>query len=205
MERDERTIHRLEAFSDIVIAFSLAEVGMSLAIPNGLAQMRSSLWVGLTAFLFSFILISIVWWYHHKLFVTYVYLNPATVALNFSMLGSLALSIYFQQITVHFAVLGIDARAPLHVWLGCMAMTVAFLAGMYAVGIWERRRELDATTRHRGMSLTFQAFASALGLAGLAITFPNNLRAVVAIVVVTGILTAFCERFATYFSTPARS
>jgi len=192
---DERTLHRLEAFSDIVIGFSLAEVALNLAVPNSLPQMRL-LWETLTAFCFSFTLISIVWWYHHKLFVTYVFLNPATVALNFAMLASLALAIYFQQIAVHFIALGIEPSWPIDAWLGCMAATFAALAGMYAVGIWKRPGLGDAAPRHWALSLTFQMAVSALGLAGLSLTFPAHPAAAAAIILLTGIAAAFRGRIA---------
>lgn len=182
----ERTLHRLEAFSDIVIAFCLAEVGLGLAIPNSPAALQST-WPGLNAFIISFALISIIWWYHHRLFVTCIALNAATVIANFLMLGSLALGVYFQQVTVHFLASGVDPVTPLHAWLGCMAAVVAFLAGMYGVGIWEHRSSLDASAMRWAISVAYQTGVSAIGLAGLCFAFPNNRTAVVAIVIIVGV------------------
>lgn len=197
MRDDERTIRRLEAFSDIVIAFSLAEVGLGLAVPNSLTQLRES-WINLAAFAFSFTLISIVWWYHHKLFATYISLKPVTVALNFVMLGSVALGVYFQQTTIHFVALNIDSLIPLHIWLACMAAIFGCLAAMYSVGIWEHRESLERSAIHWGMSLTYQTAVSALGLAALAVAFPNSPRAFIIVIVIVAIAGAFHEQVATY-------
>ncbi len=139
---DQRTLDRLEAFSDIVIGFCLAEVGLSLAIPNGVAEL-ASMWISANAFAFSFVLISMLWWYHHKLFVSYVSLNPATILMNFVLLGALVLGIYFRQVTIHFLTTAVEPALPLRLWLGSMAAVYVLLAGMYGSGIWKRRRSLD--------------------------------------------------------------
>lgn len=41
MNGDERTIHRLEAFSDIVIGFCIAEMGANLLFPRSGAELPS--------------------------------------------------------------------------------------------------------------------------------------------------------------------
>ena len=85
---DERTIHRLEAFSDIVMGFCMAQLGLNLVIPKDVTALASS-WAGLNVFALSFVLISLVWWWHHKLFKTYFRVNPVTIVMNFVLLGSL--------------------------------------------------------------------------------------------------------------------
>jgi Endosomal/lysosomal potassium channel TMEM175 len=65
---DERTTHRLEAFSDIVIGFCMAELGLSLVIPKDAAGLASS-WANLNVFAVSFVLIALIWWWHHKFFL----------------------------------------------------------------------------------------------------------------------------------------
>jgi len=54
-DRDERTTHRLEAFSDIVMGFCMAELGLNLVIPKNVAELASS-WANLNVFALSFAL-----------------------------------------------------------------------------------------------------------------------------------------------------
>lgn len=195
---DERTVHRLEAFSDIVIAFSLTEVGLSLAMPNSVSDLKVE-WLNLSAFTFSFTLISIVWWYHHKLLTTFP-VSPVAAVMNFVLLGTLALVVYFQQITVHFLSIGVDPNAPLHVWFACMAAMLAVLSAMYGLGVWVRRASLDPVTLRWGISLTYQIAVNALGLVGLCVAFPRNPAAVVAIILLVGVTASFHGRLASRFS-----
>ncbi len=186
---NERTIHRLEAFSDIVMGFCLAEVGLSLVLPKSVAEL-GAMWIYLNAFAFSFFLISMLWWYHHKLFVTFLTLNSATIVMNFVLLAALVFGIYFQRVTIHFLTDGIDTRIPLRLWLGSMAVIYGLLAAMYVFGIWERRRSLDASAMHAGLSLTYQAAISAVGLAALCSMNPFNLRTTLATVLIVGLVAA---------------
>ena len=73
------------------MGFCLAEMGFNLAILKDPAAL-ALVWPSLAAFAVSFVFVflSVLWWFHHKLFVTYFVLNPLTVLLNFVMLGSLA-------------------------------------------------------------------------------------------------------------------
>jgi transmembrane protein TMEM174 (potassium channel) len=186
---DERTLHRLEAFSDIVIGFCLAEAGLSLVIPKSVAEL-ATMWTSLNALAFSFVLVSMLWWYHHRLFVTYLTLNAATVVMNFALLAALVFGVYFQQVTIHFLAGGIDPGVPLRLWLGSMALIYVLLAAMYAIGILERRRALDAPAVLWGVSLTYQTAISALGLAALCVTSPFNLKSAGVIVLIVGLAAA---------------
>jgi hypothetical protein len=59
---DERTIHRYEAFSDIVIGFSLAELGSILVLPkSGESLFADPTW--LVAFLLAFAVICALWFF----------------------------------------------------------------------------------------------------------------------------------------------
>jgi len=177
-DRDERTIHRLEAFSDIVIGFCMAELGFNLAIPRDVAGLTSS-WASLNVFAFSFVLISLVWWWHHKLFMTYLYLNTATIVMNFVMLGSLVYSIYFQQTAIHFAAAGVQSALPVRLWLACLAVTFAQIAGMYAISIWQRRRELDERAMRWGIGVAYETALSCVGLALVSALIPHQQTGVV--------------------------
>ena len=92
----ERTIHRIEAFSDIVMGFCLAEIGLGLSIPR--TGDNANLGGNVFAFVASFSLVVMLWWNHHRLFRTYLVLTRATLFMNFALLGGLVLMLYFLQI-----------------------------------------------------------------------------------------------------------
>jgi hypothetical protein len=54
---DERTVRRLEAFSDTVIGFSLAQLGASLAFTNAMTLGAG----GIASLIFSFAIICSLW------------------------------------------------------------------------------------------------------------------------------------------------
>jgi hypothetical protein len=188
VDRDERTTHRLEAFSDIVMGFCLAELGFNLAIPKNVAELTSS-WTSLNVFAFSFVLISLIWWWHHKLFLSYFRINPIVIVMNFILLGTLVYSIHFQQVAAQFASTGIRSVLPLRLWLACVALNFAVLAGMYAIGIWERRGEVDERAMRWGVGLTYEVGVSSIGLAVVSALIPNHEIGVV-IAILTTVLAA---------------
>jgi uncharacterized membrane protein len=134
---DERTVHRLEAFSDIVIGFCIAEMGLSLIIPKSAVQLPS-IAIGAYGFSISFVLIAIVWWIHHRLFKSIFVLNTAMVIVNFAMLGALVLMVYFQQICVHLIATGDDIAVALQLWFGSYGVVYALLSIMLWAGLRTR-------------------------------------------------------------------
>ncbi len=148
------------------------------------------MWTYLNAFAFSFVLISMLWWYHHKLFVTFIVLNSATVVMNFVLLAALVCGVYFQQVVLHFLIGGINATVPLRLWLGSLALIFLLLAGMYAIGIWGRRDQLDSPALRSGISLNYQAAVNAIGLTALSVASPFRLGSVLAIILVVGVAAA---------------
>ena len=74
-EHDERYTHRLEAFSDVVIAFSLAQMSLNFGIPHRASDVYTHP-VALTAFAVTFAVIVAFWWSHHRLFAEYFVPSP---------------------------------------------------------------------------------------------------------------------------------
>jgi uncharacterized membrane protein len=142
MNGDERTLHRLEAFSDIVIGFCIAEMGLNLIVPKTAAQLPSIV-VGTDGFVTSFVLIAIVWWIHHRLFKSIFVLNTAMVIVNFAMLGALVLMVYFQQICVHLIAIGDDVTVAVQLWLVSYSVVYALVAVMLWYGLRIRWRTLS--------------------------------------------------------------
>src|ERR1700761_9221294 len=113
----KRTLQRLEAFSDIVIGFCIAEMGLNLLVPAHATDYRA-IETSVIGFIVSFALISIVWWVHQRIFRTFYILTPLTLVLNFTLLGSLVLMVYMQQIALHFVgIKAPDVTGVVRMWM----------------------------------------------------------------------------------------
>jgi len=100
-ETQQRLIHRLEAFSDIIIGFSLAQLALSLAIPkNGAAGLLENP-APLIAFVLTFTIVCGMWWAHHRLFTHYFVPIPVMVVLNFVTLAGVSFAVYSVQLMLH--------------------------------------------------------------------------------------------------------
>jgi uncharacterized membrane protein len=137
------------------MGFCLAEMGLNLGIPKDPAAFAAG-WPSLAAFALSFLFVSVLWWFHHKLFVTYFVLNPVTVVLNFVMLGSLTLAIYFEQVAAEFAIHDVDPSLPGRYWLIGLAVVYAIVAVQYSIGIAYRRHTLSRQELQWGVNRTFR-------------------------------------------------
>jgi uncharacterized membrane protein len=173
----ETTLHRLEAFSDIVIGFCIAEMGINLLVPQHVRDVRT-VEIGVVGFVVSFALISIVWWIHQRIFRVFFILSRLTLVLNFTLLGSLVLMVYFQQIAVHFISLGNrDLSEVARWWLTSYGAVYGLLDALLWIGLRERWRTLPAAELRWGMQ---RASALSIGAAmfltagsGIANTFPG--------------------------------
>lgn len=97
-ESEERSIHRFEAFSDIVIGFSLAQLGISLAVPaHPETLFHDPTW--LAAFLWTFALVCSMWWFHHRFFAQLFVPKTVPVLLNFVWLAIVVLCVYAAQVS----------------------------------------------------------------------------------------------------------
>lgn len=143
-QRQDHTRHRLEAFSDIVIAFSLSQLAFTLQIPHDSGELRFARWV---AFLGSFALVCAFWWLHHKLFERFFVPDVPSVILNFAFLACTVLVVYSQQLMLHFDSLP-RAYAAYALSFGC---AYGLLAILYAKGLRNPRVELDDEARRYGV------------------------------------------------------
>jgi uncharacterized membrane protein len=137
----ERTLHRLEAFSDIVIGFCIAEMGINLLVPQHSADFHA-IEASIVGFAISFLLISIVWWVHQRIFRTFFILTPITLALNFTLLGSLVLMVYTQQLVLHFMGHGNQVVDLLRMWMTSYGLVYGLLSAMLWIGLRERWKTL---------------------------------------------------------------
>lgn len=172
---DERTLHRLEAFSDIVIGFCIAEMGLNLIVPKTAAQLPSIV-VGANGFVISFVLIAILWWIHHRLFKSFFVLNNAMVIVNFAMLGALVLMVYFQQICVRLIAVGDNPTVALQLWLASYGVVYALLSIMLWVGLRVRWTTLSAGDLRWGLGRATLASLGTLIFVFYTIVFEYRFR-----------------------------
>jgi uncharacterized membrane protein len=138
----EKTLHRLEAFSDIVIGFCIAEMGLNLLIPQHASDYRA-IATSVIGFVVSFFLIAIVWWVHQRIFRTFFILTPVTLFLNFTLLGSLVLMVYVQQIVLHFIGQGSQVVDLMRMWMTSYGVVYGLLDAMLWIGLRKRWKMLS--------------------------------------------------------------
>ena len=149
MHRDaseERLVHRLEAFSDVVIGFTLAQSGVQLAVPAAGEAFHLRPF-SLFAFLVTFGTVCGMWWSHHKLFDRYFVPVPPCIVLNFASLAGVVLVVYSLQLWLHTGPHGSTAYA---MYFGAFGFVCAMLAIQYAVGLRLRGDSMDAKVARDG-------------------------------------------------------
>ncbi len=168
LHHDESATHlvrRLEAFSDIVIAFSLAQLSLGMVIPQKFPIfLENPLWF--IAYAWTFALVCQMWVSHHKLFVRAFIPSRTAIFLNFVWLASVGLIIYLIQVWIHFSDELFATRWIFEAYFGLFAINIAILARLYYLGIRRQNGRFDAETlqfaRRNGARL---AIASAVILA----------------------------------------
>jgi len=169
--RDEYLTHRLQAFSDIVIGFSLAQLALSLVIPPH----ASDLWshrAWLVAYLWTFIVIGAIWTGHTRLF-RYVFVpTRVNVALNFTLLASLGLSVYFVQLymrlTQHISDVIILGRS----YFTVLAVMMLCFGTMYSISLRHNPEQLHPKEIEKALKTRLRQFSVGTGIMlGIALSF----------------------------------
>ena len=138
----ENVIRRLEAFSDVVIGFSLAQLGLSLVIPSHAVDFVQRP-VGLIAFLVTFAVVVRFWWTHFRIFRSYFEPNRVMMTLNFVALAALIIQIFSLQLYLHFVPLG-EGMVAARIYFGFFVVSYGVLALMLVAGMIYRRGVLYA-------------------------------------------------------------
>jgi uncharacterized membrane protein len=150
-ESEERFTRRLEAFSDIVIGFSLAQLGANLAAASHASKFFTSP-LEIIAFLFPFAIICSVWFFHHRLFSQVFVPRALPVILNFVWLAVVVLLVFAAEAyTAHSR----DATV-IRAYFVCYALVYALLAVQNVIAAGYARARGDADMRDR--ALRFAAF-----------------------------------------------
>ncbi len=152
-ESEERFTRRLEAFSDIVIGFSLAQLGANLATASHAPQFFTNP-LQIIAFLFPFAIICSVWFFHHRLFSQAFVPKALPVILNFVWLAIVVLLVFAAEAYTA------NSRNPvvIRAYFICYALVYALLAIQNLIAARYAKERGDAEMRAR--ALRFAAFMS---------------------------------------------
>jgi uncharacterized membrane protein len=115
-----------------VIGFSLAETGVSIRIPQHAGDLahEPAMFAG---FAFTFALICLMRFTHHRLFAYLFKPTGLFVSLNFAWLASLAMLVFSLQVYFHFP-FPLDVGAG-EFYIGMFALTYGLMAIQYAIGL----------------------------------------------------------------------
>ena len=149
-DRSQHTVHRLEAFSDIVMGFCLAQLGLNLVLPRGGGDV-ASVWASSTFFVGAFLFIALLWWFHHRMFSAYFVLNTPMIVMNFGVLCGLILTLYFFESFMHVVAAGQNPVVFFNVLVFSFAFVYALLGAMLLVGLLMRRNDLPAADLRWGI------------------------------------------------------
>jgi uncharacterized membrane protein len=144
-----RAAHRLEAFSDIVIGFSLAEIGLSLVLPAHAVDFVARP-TAIFAFVVTFVVVVRFWWVHDLIFEHYFVPNRAMTAVSFVALASLILQVFCLQLYLHFVPLNEGAVAS-RIYFAFFAISYGVQGLMLALGLLYRRHELTLPLRRTAL------------------------------------------------------
>jgi uncharacterized membrane protein len=167
-ESEKEVVHRLEAFSDIVIGFSLAQLGLSLVIPRHAHDLFANdpAGRGLIALVVTFALVCGIWWSHHRLFRHLFTPTPVSVLANFAALGGIIFLAYSMQVLIH---VGLDDRIAYAMYTGSYAWIFLLFACMAWIGIGRRAHALPEEIRANSFRLAVRVSIIGTWLAGITV------------------------------------
>ena len=181
-ERSKHTVHRLEAFSDIVMGFCLAQLGLNLPLPKSPADV-TSVWASTMLLITAFVGIAIIWWLYHRIFSTYFVFSMPMVIVNFGMLCGLVLTMYLFECVAHEVAAGQNPVAFFIALVIALCLVYAALAVMLLVGLRVRRDELSPSEKQWAIDqLASIAMSVPAAVAAIALSTHHAWLAVVAIV-----------------------
>lgn len=168
-ESEQAVIHRLEAFSDIVIGFALAQLGLTLTMPVHGARDLFVHVKGATelmGFAVTFALVCAVWWLHHKLFRHLFVPARANVGMNFAALGGVIFLAYSMQVFLHF---GFRDPVAFPMYTGSYAWVLMWFAIIAWNGMRLRADRMPAVIRVESLEYAIRLTVMALYLIAMTV------------------------------------
>lgn len=194
-------VARLEAFSDIVIGFSLAQAAINLVVTGSVESFFAHP-LGIAAYLATFALVARMWWVHSKIMHRFFEPNRIMIALNFAALASLGLMIFALQLWMHRGNDVDGQMLALRFYFLCFGATVGLMAVMRALGVRYRWEHLQVAERRHAMRLSMLALISCVAMVAGALLpsghdfFGLSVRPMPANLLYALVLSAVISRFA---------
>jgi len=144
-----RATARLENFSDIVIGFSLAEIGLNLVIPAHAAEFVTHP-AGIFAFVATFAVVVRFWWVNNAIFERYFVPNRVMTTCNFIALAALILQVFSLQLYLHFVPLKEGVVAS-RIYFAFFGTSYGMQGIVLAEGLLYRRSALSSVDLRAGL------------------------------------------------------
>lgn len=151
----DHTVRRLEAFSDIVIAFTLSQLAFTLQIPHSTRDLFAHP-AHVLVFLGSFVFVCSFWWLHHQVFARFFYPDTPGILLNFAFLAAVVFVAYSMLLVTKVG----DLQA-LGVYALSLGSAYVLIAILFARGGHDPRLVIDEEARRSGLERALR-----LGLGG---------------------------------------
>lgn len=150
---EERTVHRLEAFSDIVIGFGLAQLGAVLIIDPKTMTLGVP---GVLAYFGAFAIICSLWYFHHRLFENFFVPKTWPIVLNFLWLAIVVLLVFC---AAHFNSVDAFTNANLDLlYFGLYAVAYAILAAQTILGMREHPHAAEEQRAKARRNVAFMTY-----------------------------------------------
>jgi uncharacterized membrane protein len=143
----DHMLRRLEAFSDIVIAFSLSELAFSLQVPASASAVFAHP-AHYAAFAASFGVICSIWWLHNRLFAYFFIPDAVSIVLNFLLLASIVMVGFALQLFFRFE----EAPIATATYACSLGLLYGLIALLYAKGLRDERLTVEADLRREAVS-----------------------------------------------------
>ncbi|HEV7178799.1 MAG TPA: TMEM175 family protein [Candidatus Baltobacteraceae bacterium] len=192
----------MEAFSDIVIGFSLAQIGGNLVAARSFEIVLFLQSSAFLAFVLTFFIVASMWWNHNRLFARYFVPTPVSIVLNFVMLGFLVLFVFSIQVFTKS-----PGPEGITFYLSMFGCTFLLLGVLYLSGAVARRTRLCAEDFRKGFMRGLRHASLACGmLVALAIMHHIGLhvRTVWYLLLPPALFTAIVSRLAPVLWAPLR-
>jgi len=163
-------VRRLESFTDIVIGFSLAEVGISLVIPAHPMDIFVHP-TSIAALFLTFGVLFRIWWSLTAVFARYFVPNKLMIGLNCAAVGLTIFQVFSLQMWLKFNASTVDDLTAGKIYFATAASTLAMVAALHASGVITCWRRLTDEVRAFGVRNAFDAGITSAGIpAGFFIT-----------------------------------
>jgi hypothetical protein len=170
---EQHTLHRLEAFSDIVIAVCISEVAFNLTSVGSSSDLLSHRQY-LLGFFIGFVFVATIWWMHSRIFARYFVADTPGIVANFAMLAATILFAVAQQL---FYRQGLDPTTVV-LYASSGGAVYALIGLLFLRGARNPRLELNVAERASGTWRGLRAVVVGICLLGSLAAVPLGVERV---------------------------